>query len=234
MNLGNLMDYTRRFIKPAKKSRDLDDPVMTVLLNQAKDDIAARLKLYKKNKTFDLVADQGEYLISSITNDYLSIDGSGVYVLDDNDEFKRLDPYTRDKLDEEYPYWRDHASADALRYYVEANYLVFDPAPDTAATNGGKIYYAAKPPDMSLNTHYPFPAPTSQTVAIPQYTILDECIFEWMEWWVSKVILENEDAKVTSKRQHYEKSVEDKRILLYGRADILAHQDTLMRGPTVC
>lgn len=230
MKLSDLDTFIRMIVRPATKKR-IDPTQMRVLLNKSKDDIAAQLGLYKKNKDFTLENGVSQYELSSIADDYLKIDDSGIFVLDDNSQWKQLDPYTKAKLDEEFPYWRNHESSDPLRYYIEANCAVLDPAPDEDTSDGGRLYYCAKPPDMSNNDHYPFPSLSDQTVEIPLFSILDECIFKYMEWILLPMVMQNEEQKEIVKYQEYSASIQNKRSILYGRADIAANQYTMMKGP---
>lgn len=235
MNFTNLKTFARKLVTGAK-AQQVPAAVLAIVLNKAKDDIALRLLLYKKHTDFDIDAETGLYYISDIADDFVGWDKRGVWWLDSNDTWIKLDPTTELKLDFDYPEWRNEASSDPLRYFPDMNTIQLHPTPDTDYTNGGRLYHAAKPPDMTVGDHYPFPALSDQKVEIAQFSVLDECIFAYTEWYLKRMVSKKEE-KVLPELQTYLNMIEEYRKLFRRRPDLMgaeAPEDVAFRGPTVC
>lgn len=226
MNLGNLITLARLYV-PEANTNKVSDTNLTLLLNEGAKDVAARTICLKTNATFDVAASTATYNLSSKVTSFLVIDTPGLYWYDGSN-WKKLTPYTLAGLDKDYPYWRDDSAADPLRYSVDGDIITIHPTPDTALTNGFKIYYGKKPTVMSSSDHYPF----GTTVEIPHLAILSDTILAYVKWKLTQPV-GKEFAETNQAKYEYLSDIEGKKKMLSRRPDIITNSSAIMRGTRI-
>lgn len=223
MNFGNLKILARACV-PAAKANKIDDVQLALILNNGKNDVALKTICLKKNEKFDAVAEQKEYLLSTVLTDFLIIDKSGLW-WSNGSQYRQLEPYTLKKLDEDFPYWRDASSGSPQRYSIDGNVITVHPKPNITLTSGFWIYYGAKSLSMSADSDYTF----SGSIEIPHLSILDDAILDYWKWQAYKITGEKEDV-IRAAKDDYLREIEDKIFLLNKRIDISASRYTKFQG----
>lgn len=191
MNLGELRTIIR-VIVPGATSSAIKASALNTLINMGAVYVNAIVRALKKNKKFAIAENQQDYDITTIADDYQSIDVDGIHWYNGS-QYKRLDPFTKNSMNKEYEYWRDDAAGDVQRYFIDGDTLTLNPKPDTAASQGGWIYYTRKPVKATADDHYLFHKDGDQTKEISQYGFLDDFIVKYVEIWLDKTL--NKDMK---------------------------------------
>lgn len=227
MTLDQLKTLARAYVPGAKVSV-IADGTLEILLNAGVVEVAALTVCLKTNKKFDIVANQREYVISSVLGDFLVMDDPGIWWYDGS-SWKQLHPKTMKWLDENRPNWRDEASGDPMYYYQEGDTIGFHPTPDTSQTDGAHVYYGRKPLAMTEGGHYPFERATE----ITHLTILDDAILYYWKWKIQPAL--NKDASDDFRKNEYafKNEVASKKAMLARRPDISASRYTKMQGAIV-
>jgi len=227
MTLDNLKILARAYV-PGAKTNVVSDTVVELILNNGAVEVAALTICLKTNKKFNVVADQREYLLSSVLGDFLVMDDPGVW-WNDGTSWKQLHPKTMKWLDENRMNWRNEASGDPMYYYQENDTIGFHPKPDTTLTEGFHIYYGRKPVLMTAAEHYAFEGITE----ITHLSILDEAILYYFKWKVQPAL--NKDSADDFRRNEYafKTEVALKKAMLARRPDMSASRYTQMQGAKV-
>lgn len=219
MNLGDLKKYCYASI-PTLKQKVADDVLVTLLINKGVQEINARAKILKTSKAFDVVANQKEYIISTVIGDFVCPDKPGLW-WDAGDgttsDWQKIDPATLQSLDEDRPKWRDLGSDDPQEYSIDGDIITVIPPPDTSLTGGFKLYYIKKATDMSADAHYPF---TGSSVEMTQTDIFDDVIVKFLRWKVEPMLSKENNLDLTEGA--YERELEKKIALYNRRPDIAA------------
>lgn len=187
MTLDNFKKLARALI-PGAKSTVVKPTILELVLNNAVIDIAAFTVCLKANKKFNVIADQDEYNISSVVDDFLVPDKSGLYwnIGDGTTpDWEQLESRTLAWLDKNRPTWRDDASGDPIDYSIDGDVLTINPPPDTALTNGLWLYYGKKPVAMTAGGQYPF---SGSTTEYPHLVIFDDAILEYAKWKLAPML----------------------------------------------
>lgn len=222
MNWGELKSMARATV-PYAQSENISDTILELVLYNGVKDIAARTKCLPENLKFNITAETGEYLVSTVAPRFLLMDKPGLWWYDGTD-YKQLDPKTRKWLDENIPNWRTEDSDDPIYYYQEKNVIGLYPKPNTTTSSGIWIYYFAKPAKPTADSQYPFEG----TVEIPMLSILDGAIINYFRWKVLPFI--NKDDEYNRAENQYKKEVAEKIMLLNRKPDISAARDTKLQG----
>lgn len=218
---------------PGAKVSVITNAQLNLILELGILDIAAYAVCLRKNDTFNVTAETGEYAISTQITDFLTIDKSGLW-WNDGTEWRKLDSVTLQFMDETFPAWRDDSSDDPLRYSLEGDILTVHPKPDTTLADGFKLYYGQKSTKMSLDTHYPFVGTTTER---PHLSIFDDSILKYVKWKLEQMV--NKDSNVNFNEQTYIKERDEKKKLFNRRLDVSASsiragfKRTKFQGPKV-
>ena len=171
---------------PNIKETGITDNQIVDLLSQAVDQVNLLTKVYKTYTDFSIVADQQIYNLSTIVPSYLGIDKKVIFLKDTNAEWQPLFPKTKDWISKIYRQWLNAESVTLPNWYwLDGDELGFYPPPDTAYTNGGRIYHFKKSTAMSNNDHYPW---TGSTTQITAFIPLDDAIIAYVRWKLSPAI----------------------------------------------
>jgi hypothetical protein len=226
MNLTNLLALARGMI-PGAKPNVVDDLIIITVLNAGAVDIAAQSACLKANKKFNVVAGQSEYSIVGNISDYLCVDKPGLW-WNNGTQWRPVYPKTLKWLDDNYPNWRDAGDGSPLNYSIDSDILTISPPPLTTLANGFWLYYGKKPEPMTQGDHFPFSGTTTE---IAQLSIFDFALIYFAAWKLAPIINKMADANLSM--QEYLREREEKINLLYQRRDILASNQTAMKGPKI-
>jgi len=226
MNLGSLKTLARAYVPTAKRSK-ISESSLELILNQGKNDLCAKLLCLPKDETFNVVADTRTYDLSSVLTRYIAPAPSGLWWY--NSEWTRLNPRTRKWWDIHKPDYLNSSSADPLDYIIENDNLIVEPPPATALTNGFKMFFYQKSPDMTDDSHFPF----GEAVEISRLAILSESILLYWKWKAFKIIGKKEDV-VALASQEYKAEWQEKKLLLARRPDISKDKNARYQGVKVC
>ena len=141
MTLQNLRNLARMVI-PSLKT-DVVPNVTTatqigldLVLNEGVKDIAAFTGCLPTNKKFNAVASQGTvanpYKISSVANDYLTMNGGGLAWNAGTaavPQWKTLNPQTIEWMNENRSNWREIAAGTPEDYLIDNDNIIIVPAP---------------------------------------------------------------------------------------------------------
>jgi hypothetical protein len=220
MTLSELRSAARAMIPGSGNNTDgpLYDTVLDLMLNEGVKDIAVYTKCLPTNKKFNIVADQFEYVLSTVIGDYICPDKPGLYwnqgtVLAPN--YKKLDPETIASLDLKYPLWRDRDSNYPMAYTIDGDTLTITPPPLSSLASALWLYYCKKPTIMSALGHYPF---TGSTTELTHLSMFDMAILYYARMKISPML--NKETNENISLIEYTKEREEKAKLLLRRADI--------------
>ncbi len=225
MNLGNLRTLSRS-ITPGCTTAKVNHTLLDIIINSMVVDIASYTKCLKTNKKFNVVAEQGEYNLSTQIPLFLIPDKPGLWWYDGED-WKKIYSRTLKWLDENRPNWRDMDSDDPRDYSIDGDVLTISPKPDTDETNGLWLYHAEKPIDMTSPSHFPF---TGTTTEYSYLSIFDWAIAYGTRWKLKATMSKTKD-EFNQDRNLYIDERERKFKEFKRRPDINA--DVAMQGPLV-
>lgn len=223
MTLENLKKIARAKI-PGCTTQAVSDTLLTLILNNACDDIAAFTVCLPTSKLFDVVADQGEYTLSSVIGDFLTPDKDGLWWYDGS-QWMQVNARTREWMNKNRPTWRNLDSDDPQDYTIEGDTLLVVPEPDTSLTEGFKLYYGATPTYMTSDGHYPFSGSTTELTHLRPY---DEVIIKFANWQLAEML--NKGVKPDVAMQEYYAMRQDKYTMCAKRRDISASQEAIFQG----
>ena len=223
MTLENLKKLAWAVIPGANKNNVLPT-LLTLILNKACDDIAEYTCCLPENETFDVVAEDGEYLLHEELTRYLTMDKSGLW-WNDGTQWKQLNPRTLAWLDRNRPNWRDLDSDDPEDYAISGDALTIVPKPDTDLTDGFKVYFGQAPDYMSANGDYPF---VGDSTELTHLRIFDMVIIKFAELLVLPMI--NKKIKPDIILKEYQALRKEKYSLFKRRKDISANKHAKFTG----
>ncbi len=230
MTLENLRALIRLYVSAAKVSA-IPDATLDIIINKGVADLNEIGMILKSEKTFDVVADQLRYSLSTNIPDFLTPDKGGLWWNSGtaaSPDWKELYPRTKKWLDTYRKDWRVSSSGDDQYYAVEPTELIIFPVSGTALTDGFWMMYIAKSVDMTLGTHYPFSGSTTEITSLAP---LDDAIIDYVRWKLAEPI--GKDKKGIITEAAYLKSRKEKLRLVKKRVDISSHRFTKMRPPTL-
>lgn len=228
MTLANLRTLIRAMIPGAKVSV-ITNTVLDLILNNGVRDIAAYTACLKTNETFDVVADDDEYDLSTEVTDFLVMDKPGLWWnagTAASPNWLQLHPRTLKYFDKHSPSWRDDDSDDPQEYSIDGDVVTIRPAPDTSLTDGFWIYYGAAPTAMSAAASYPF---SGSTTHYTHLDVFDDAILAYAEWQLQKMLNKGQDP-YKLKETAYVRIREEKFSLFKRRLDISASKDAKLQG----
>lgn len=205
---------------PGLKESVASNTVLDLELNNGAKDIAAYCVCLPTNKKFNVVANQSEYHLSVVIGNYLVMDKPGLWWNSGTattTKWEKLDCETLASLDANYPTWRDLSSGSPERYTIDGDIIIISPPPDTALTEGFKLYYGAESVDMTEEGHYPFSGSTTEYTHL---SIFDEAILLYAKSKLMPELNKLNDENLT--HQKYLAEREEKRKLFKRRPDISA------------
>lgn len=226
MNLGNLRSLARAQVPTAKKSLVSPD-LLRLILNNGKDDVASKTICLNANQKFNIVAVASgiaEYNLSTVVERFLVMDRPGLFYLDGTN-YKQLYPRTIKWLDENRPHWRTEGPGTPRYYYQNGNILGLVPAPSTAVTSGGWLYFGQKPPDMTADGNFPFGGGSEIIRLVP----LHYAILSYARWQLTYIVNKGMDNYRLGERQ-YLAEVEIRKGEIGRRLDISADESTKLQG----
>ena len=229
MILDDFRTLIRAFV-PAAKIAVVGNTLLDLLINQAVNDVNIRAAAYQGDTKFNATAEQQTYNFSTAVSDYVAMDEGGLWWnagSASSPDWRKLDPYTRRSLNDQFPRWLSDTSDSPLRYFYEGDNLIIHPKPDTTLSSGFWIFNIKKPTAMTLSSHYPF---SGSTTEIASLKVLDDCIVDYVRWKLHHPLGTKEEGIITEK--DYDKSVAEKVMLLKRRLDISAN-NARMRGPSI-
>lgn len=223
MNLSNLKTLARAYV-PQAVVRAINKTTLELILNEATLDVALRTICLETDTTFNVVADQVEYDITTNVSDFLVISDGGLW-WNDGSQWQELIPKTIKWLNENIPTWRNMSSGTPQYYAQYGDKLLIHPASDTALADGLKLYYGKKPQTMTASGHYPF----GYTTEIARLAPLSEAILAYWEWKALKILGKKQES-LAAKFQEYLEIIADKIRLINRVPNIAAHKKTKYQG----
>ncbi len=143
-------------------------------INLACTDIADRVRCIKANDYVNIIAEQSDYVASSILTNPLGV--TEVYFLMNGVTWDKLNPIDRTELDRDFSSWLSTTSGTPYAYYFDSEEDLFQlyPAPDSNndGSNYARIYYFKDHVDMAVTVEGDTSSPTlpkSLTPAIVKY-----------------------------------------------------------------
>jgi len=223
MNFANLKTLSRGYV-PQAKVNVISNTNRDIILNEGARKVARLTKCLPVNETFNVVADQREYDLSSVVTRYLLPDKPGLWWYDSG-EWVQMIPKTKKWLDRHKPNWRDSSSGNPYYYYIDGDTLGLEPPPDTAGTDYFKFYFFQKPQQMSSNAHYPFGYDTE----ISRLAGLSEAILLYWRWKALRIVGKAKGNEIIIAKKDFYEEITIQSKLLEERPDISASRKTKMR-----
>jgi len=230
MILSEYRTLIRLYVPSAKVTR-VNDNQLDTLINRGVNDVNEFALAYQGNKKIDVTAEEDTIDLTSEIDDYLTIDKPGVWWNSgsaSSPNWIKLDPYTRESLDREFPLWRDDASNDPQRYIIESNKLITHPKADTTLSEGLWAYFIKTAVAMTSGEHYPF---TGSLVEITAFRVLDDAIIDYVRWKLARPLGQEQLGVITER--DYRANLADKTRQLKRRLDLTASDLNRMRGQTI-
>lgn len=190
MNITSLKQIVRLSIS-SLKANTMDDIALSAIIRSAIVQVASDCEALPATLNFSAVADQAEYIISTVLPSYISMDGCGVWFNNGTlaaPNYVRLNATTKEALSNDKPNWVNLSSGDPEDYFIEANKIVFSPAPDAGMVNAFKVFCFRKPEAFTSDDQFSFEG----VAQIPNLEILDSCIIAWLKWKLTPVVGKDE------------------------------------------
>ena len=226
MDLDTLKTLARPYTPKANKTK-VDDTVLEQILNNGALEIAKAGILLPKSQKFAAVADQSEYDLTSVVDNYLCPDKSGLWYKETStDNYVRINPVTEKWLDKKKPNWRDQDSGVPQWYFIERHLLTVVPAPEDALSEAFWFYFGQKPVPMTQGTHFPW----GNTFEYPHLVSAQEAI---LAFWVWKARLMTNDGvdNYRAGENSYTRELLKQLALISTRPDIAANdKETRLQG----
>jgi hypothetical protein len=223
MLLSDLQSLCRLYV-PQAKAGVVTSTVLDLIINMAIREIASFTAVLKTSQNFNVTASTGTYAISSFVTDFLTPDYPGLMWYDGSN-WQRLVPETLESLDRKYPYWRDDAAGDPLRYSIDGDIITVHPKPSATLALGFKMHYAKTPATLSIATYYSF---SGSATAMPHLEILNESILKFVRWKLAPIV-GNTVEEIAMMEKDYKQEILEKRSLLNRRLDVFGY-DRLQKG----
>lgn len=182
MQLSQLLQIARAQISTAKVSV-VDDPTLTLVLNNATVQIATISKCTKGNKKFDMKANQFEYILANVIGDFLLPDKPGLWWLNSSN-YMQVYPKTLEWFDQYQADWRSRSATQPQFYSIDGDILTVVGTPQLTVADGFWLYYIKKPVFMAATTDYPF----TGTVETTRFDVFDDAIFAYAKWKVDPML----------------------------------------------
>ena len=231
MTLDEFRTLIRAYV-PGAKISVINNTILTLLINKGVDDVNSFGMLLKKDKQFDVKAEQADYdIFTEIADDFLTMDRPGIWWnagTATSTNWIQLLPKTEKWLDIYHTNWRDESSSDPIYYTGKTGKFTVFPKPDTALTGGFWIYYAKASINMTLGTHFPFTGSTSELTFLRD---MDDPIIDYVRWKLQRPLGKEATGIITEKQ--YKDNRLEKLDLINRRIDISAHRDAKMRIPII-
>ncbi len=230
MTLDQLRALIRTYA-PGANINAVPNATLDIIINKGVADLNEFGMLLKSEKTFDVVANQLRYSLSTNIPDFITPDKGGLWWNSGtaaSPGWKELYPRTKKWLDTYRKDWRVSSAGDDQYYAVEPTELIIFPVSDTALTAGFWMMYIAKSVDMTLGTHYPFSGSTTEITSLAP---LDDAIIDYARWKLADPI--GKDKKGILTEADYLKSRKEKLRIVKRRVDISSHRFTKMRPPSM-
>lgn len=223
MTFGELKTMSRALV-PAAVSRVISDTVLELTINQACIDISRETKCIHTVGTFNAVAEQSTYVLSTVLTRYLCPSESGLWWYDT--QWNQIYPRTKKYLDERYPTWRDQTSDDPQDYFIDGDTMTIHPKPSVSGDNVFEFGHYQYPEPMTNDNHYPFSISTETT----RLNILSRAIMLYARWQMLIMLNKADSNEIGIAMQDYVNEVSAKRAYLGVRPDIDFSRYTKLQG----
>lgn len=222
MKYSDLKSLARAYV-PQATVEQIDDTNLGLLLRQGALDVATRLSCLKTDGTFASVADQRNYVLSSLLTRYLNLEKSGIWWLNGT-VYEQVHAKTITWLDKNKVSWRNEASGSPIDYAIDADEVIFSPPPSSSVSAAFKVYFSQIPPTPDNDDWYPFGGATEITRLAP----LSECILYYYKWKALGIL--GKPQEMDAFKQSYLAEVYEKRQFIDTRKDISASDETKLQG----
>ena len=175
MTLANLRTLARSYV-PAADTSIISDATQLIIFNQACVEIARFTKCLPKYSTFTAVVDRREYNLRTLITDYLCPLDEGYCYYYDGTDYDQIDLVNIGYLNLNHSDWQTESSGDTDKGVILGDTFYPSPPSDSTVSNGYKLFYCAKPTDMSAETHYPYSGSTTEISRLAPY---DEVIIDY-------------------------------------------------------
>lgn len=187
MNLGQIRSRVKRQL-PQATGESIDDPTINFEINHSVDEINLIAQCYKSTFTFQTVANQQQYSLSTVCPGYLGIDKTGVWFFDDNGDSKYLYTKTKRWLDLNIINWRDQGSTSVPTWvWTEEDVLGFQPAP--SGVNDVTVDGLVISTPMDNDNNYPW---WNQTNEFTTLRCFDNAICAYAVWKLAPAVMDKE------------------------------------------
>lgn len=230
MTLTEFRSLIRLYVPSAKVAR-VPNANLDILINKGVVEVNIAVAAYKAEKTFNVTAEKGVYTISTDLPDFVTPSESGLWWnggTASSPNWLKLDPYTRQSLDDQFPLWRDENSKDPQRYFIEADLLTIHPKPNVTLSDGFWMYHVRSVNPMTLGTHYPF---SGSTIELKPYQVLDDSIIDYVRWKLAGPLKGDQVGIIT--QQDYKANLAERAELFRMRLDMTASPYNRMKGPQI-
>jgi hypothetical protein len=222
MKYSELKSLARAYV-PQATVEQIDDNTLALMLRQGALDVAMRTFCLKAEESFDSIADQKRYVMSTMLNRYLNLEKSGIWWLN-GATYQRVYPRTVAWLDENKVSWRNEASGNPIDYAIEAGDVIFSPPPSEGTTDAFLASFAQIPPPPVTDDYYPFGGATEITRLAP----LSECILYYYKWKALGILGKSQE--MDAFKPSYLAEVTEKRMFIETRKDISQSEETKLMG----
>ena len=219
MNKTQLIAMCRLRV-PAAPSTVVSDANALIILNNGVKEICRKTKCLPTYADFDSTADQMEYNLSSLISDYLCPMDDGYAYYYDTSDYDILDVVNIGYLNENYSDWQSANSGTPERCVILGGTFYAHPAPDTAVTDGFRLYYCKKPNPMDDTYVYPF----GGTVELSYLSDFHTIILDYYEKELYKMLDINDPNSV--RRSRAENTYNDN--IAYMAAEIKINNNKLL------
>lgn len=171
---------------PNIKETGMTDSQIMEYVNEGVDQSNLYMKVYEDYTDFNIEADKQIYSLSVIAPNYLGMVEKPIQFKDENDLYQPILPKTLNWISKIYRnYLNVESSSLPQWYWIEGDNLGFYSPPNTAKTNGARLYHLKKSNPMSNDDHYPFTGTTTQITA---FIPADDAIIAYVRWKLSPAI----------------------------------------------
>ena len=202
MNNTELLSLARLRV-PAATSNVISDANALIILNNGVLDICRKTKCLPTYATFDVVADQLEYDLSSLITDYLCPIERGLFYYDESD-YEEMDYVTLEYFNDNHSDWLTSSSSAPERAFILGDQLTVNPPGSSNITDGFLMYYCKKPPRMDGTTYlYPFGG-VSEIPHLSSYQTVVVDYYEWQAYRILDINQPNSPRRSRAKANYFE------------------------------
>lgn len=192
MKLEDLISLCRLYV-PEVDSTVISDANTTIILNIAAQKFVYLAEALPGSTLFNAVADKQIYNLSTYVTTYAKPRPEGLWWYDSaNSSWVRLKGRTIKWLDVELPKWRDVSSGNPEYYSIDGDEILVYPKPDTAYTNGFKLYHFKVSKDMEAG-FYLFSG--SDTLRYPFLVNYEEDLIDYYKYRAKQIMGYGSDAQ---------------------------------------